>query len=457
MRLFTFRRTLHALCGAAIIVCVFSVPTATQNCDWGQATLYTNEWYDPGQELWGVYAEGTDLASGCCIHLYGTAIAAETAAGSYYAEGETAAELIEALDGGGSVEGEAAYIVGCLCANAVVANPVVPVSLQLPDPTISLSSSNQREAAKPLHILALKDTEDVVLNATLTPSGANPAMITWSGGIPGSSNLQRRLQTGTVGTFEVSASIPGQTILFTIHVIDATTPEASQVNASKDHDFGGWEGPVVGCGNECFGWVYLRAISQPSVARPEYSVLPYFSGDRWVFRLEWVRHFYYWGWRDPNFRIDLPVGNLSPFPLAEPLDEWGSRDQAREDFRTNTPIAPLIGPSRTRYWARWVTVFHETFHKDDFYTNYWRPAMDAFESTAIEQDGHMDVDVVFNCLIPATMTGTAAKAFRTPAWDATITTYHETAYGIYAAMDGSELRAHGASNPEYETIRSQIP
>ena len=144
------------------------------------------------------------------------------------------------------------------------------------------SASRTQEFGKPTHVIALINTGDVVINATLARSDADPAVITWSGGTPGSSNRQRLVSTSSPDTFDITVTVPGQSpVALTIHVLDATPPPYNTV-AGKWPVEAGINRPAVpeGLLRPDVHGNWLRRHRAPGVL-----VAPYFSADRWVFQL----------------------------------------------------------------------------------------------------------------------------------------------------------------------------
>jgi hypothetical protein len=78
--------------------------------------------------------------------------------------------------------------------------------------------------------------------------------------------------------------------------------------------------------------------------------------------------------------------------------------------------------------------------------------MDLFESTDVEGSS---VLVIYDCNNSSTTTGSAVVAGKTSTWNSQIATRHLNA--DQAESTSSEACAHGISNSEFLTIRSQIP
>ena len=109
---------------------------------------------------------------------------------------------------------------------------------------VSIVSANAtQEVGKATHVIALIGTGDVVIDAALAQSDADPAVITWSGGTPGPSNRQRLVSTSSPDTFDITVTVPGQSpVALTIHVLDATPPPYNTVAGKWPVD-GGYQPP----------------------------------------------------------------------------------------------------------------------------------------------------------------------------------------------------------------------
>ena len=323
------------------------------------------------------------------------------------------------------------------------------------EPTVSITPvSRTKEVDKPTHFIALTNTGDVVINATLTPSGIDPTVITWSGGVQGASNRQRLVNTSSANTFHITATVPEQSpVMVTIHVLDATGPPPNSEAGMWPVD-GGYQPP--NCPKGCFGQTFME-IGFDGIVRPSYAVSPYFSADRWVFRLDRVRHVYRWFVQPSGFKIELPQADPATLPLIAGLNLEQSLKEARLDFDTRTRISPTNptglpeGPDRKYYWVQSIARNHELAHIYNFYANWWRPAMDLFERIDVEGSG---VSVVFDCTNLATTTGAAAIASRISDWDAQVSHRHTTAYDQHAPT--AEAYAHMITNPQYEPIAEAL-
>ena len=317
------------------------------------------------------------------------------------------------------------------------------------------SAGTTHEFGKPTHAIALINTGNVVIDATFAPIwDADPAVITWSGGTPGSSNRQRLVSTSSPDTLRLTATVPGQSpVVLTIHVLDATPPPYNAVAGKWPVD-GGYQPPR--CPDGCFGQTFMD-IGDDGIVRPAYSVAPYFSADRWVFQLNWVRHVYRWFVQPSGFRIDLSQGDPPAFPLIPGMTLTQSLAEARLDLDTRPRMSPRnptglpMGPDRYFYWVESIAWNHERAHIYNFYANWWQPAMDILERIDVEGT---EVAVVFDCTNRATTTGRAAIASKTSDWDAQVSRRHTTAYDQHAPT--AEAYTHTITNPQYEPIFAEL-
>jgi hypothetical protein len=311
--------------------------------------------------------------------------------------------------------------------------------------TVSLAATGTQEVGKSSHYISLINTGNVTITATLSPAGTDPSVITWSGGSAGSDNLHRVVSTSSAGDTNVTASVGSQSVSVRIHVINATTPPAAAIDASKTYSNGG---TVSTNGN--FG--RLVTLNTPEgVYYPTYGVNAYFASDRWVFRVQSISHSYKLGINSLG-KIDLPNGNPASFPLAPGLNLQQSHTRARSDLDT-TGLPPGQGLSRTSYWVQFITEDHKAYHIIDYYSStYWLNYMGLFESQDVEASS---VNVIFNCDDNTTTTGSAAITKKTSTWDTAMSNRHDQTFTAFSP--GAETRAHNYSNPEYVPIRNAIP
>ena len=310
--------------------------------------------------------------------------------------------------------------------------------------SVDLSANTTKEVGKDDHYLKLKNSGDVIVTATLTPS-VDPSVISWSGGTPGADNLHRVVSSDTPGDYDISALVNGAVCkTIRIHVIDASAAPAAGVDAPKTCQLAGTANPG---GN--FGLTVVT-IGQQGVTRPDYNVDPYFSTDRWVFRVRDITHGYKLGINSQG-RIDLPTGNPTPFPLVSGMNLTQSHARARSDLDTAGLVA--IGPPRVSYWVEFITQAHEEEHVNRFYSApFWTYHMGLFESDDVEAS---TVYVIYDCANSATVTGSGAVNSKTAAWNTAVTDRHNAADA--AEIGGSEVHCHGVSNPMYVPIWSAIP
>lgn len=309
---------------------------------------------------------------------------------------------------------------------------------------VDLTASGVQETGKPTHYLNLVSSGDATVTATLKPPSTDPSIISWTGGSPGADNLHRLVSSATLASVDVTVSVGGSPCATVrVHMINANSPPAA-VDAPKTWNLGGTANPG---GN--FGLTVVT-IGQQGVVRPTYSIDPYMDKNKWVFRVHSIAHDYKIGVNSQG-KIDLPVGNPVPFPLAAGMDLVQSHTRARSDLYTTGLSA--TGPPRVSYWVQNITQAHEQAHVDRFYSApFWLQHMDLFESADVEASS---VFVPFDCSTSGSMTGAAAVSSMTSTWDAAITTRHQAADS--AEIGGSEAATHALSNPMYVPIWSAIP
>jgi hypothetical protein len=314
-------------------------------------------------------------------------------------------------------------------------------SLSLDPPTPSVV----QEVGKSNHFLILKGTGDYKIKLTLSPF-IDPTTVhpIWSGGSPGANEFERIVSSSVAGDQTITATVEARSVSQVIHIIAATTPPTAAVDAPKTYSYGG---PITVLSGQ-FGRTAFSI--GPEVAPPAYVVDPYFSQDRWVFRLRNVTHSYKQS-VDGHGRIDLPSGNPNPFPLAPGLDLFQSHARARDDLDTSGLVN--TGPIRTSYWVEFISRNHENEHVNRFYSSlFWLRHMDLFESDDVEATS---VNVIFDCNDSSTTTGSAAVAKKKSGWDTAIAMRHEDADD--AEAPNSEQAVHAITNPQYVPIRNAIP
>jgi hypothetical protein len=325
-------------------------------------------------------------------------------------------------------------------ASSDVIEPSSPVQVV----SVSLTATGTQEVGKPTHYISLKDSENVTITATLSPANTDPSMITWSGGSAGADNLHRIVSTNAASDTDITATVAGHSSTVRIHVIDAQVPPAS-TPAQMNFLNGGTLTPPAGI----FGFTSLRDPAY-GTGNPTYVVDPYFSFDKWVFRLQSVTHTYRQGIQSLG-RIDLPNGNPPTFPLAPGMNLTQSHQEARDDLDVTGLTS--TGPRRRSYWVSTVTQDHEDFHVNDFYSNtYFFNYMGLFQTEDVEG---ASVYVVFNCNDNTTTTGSAAITKMTATWNTAIANRFSQAAAAFAP--GAETRAYSGTNGGYVPIRNAIP
>jgi hypothetical protein len=325
------------------------------------------------------------------------------------------------------------------------------VAIFVPPPTVSLTATGSRELGKSTHYISLTNTGNVTITATLNPPNADPNLITWTGGSPGSNNLTRVISTSGASDTTVTASVASSnSASVVIHVVDATPPPPAAVDSARSFSFAGTIIPTA----DKFGQTVFLDTSL-GVGYPTYTINAHLSNDRWFFRVRDIQHSYKKGTKD-RMRTDLPNGNPPVFPpplLAPTMTLEQSHTEARIDFDT-TGLADMGGgPRRMYYWVKTIAELHEDFHVTDFYTVYWLAAMGLFESNDVESSTQY---IIFDCNNPQTTTAPAVVDSRKNTFLSDMRTRFDKALNDDFAP-GMEVRAHNFSNPLYVPIRAQIP
>jgi hypothetical protein len=326
-------------------------------------------------------------------------------------------------------------------------------------PTLTLTATGTAEVGKPTHFISLVNTGNVEITAIVNPPGA--AAVTWTGGAAGADALHRVVDSAIAGTWVIGASIPSANAAVSIHVVDATPPPGGTATlahtAAVNIPMASWA--------QYSSWGINNNGGALGIPYPDFNVDFYFSGDRWVFALRDVTGHSGIGVLAPGApgragapSIDLPVGNVNPFPQVAGMNNQQSRNQARSDLDTAglvpQPGGGETGPPRFYYSVVNITQAHEDYHLNDFYGNFWPQEMAKFESIDVEAAA---AAVIYNCSFPNTTTGAAAKAPKMAGWETQLRIRHNDAFGVFNLNNAAERRAHTFSNPMYIPIRNAIP
>lgn len=315
----------------------------------------------------------------------------------------------------------------------------------------TLSFTGSAEAGQPMHSVNAKGSGNVTVTANVTPSWMDPSIITWTNGTQGATNLQRVVPRSTQGDTSIRAAIGSSQVgTVLVHVVDATEAPAAANNAPKTWSLGktivppSYPGLTVFAGDE-------------GITEPTYQFTPHLSGNRWVFRLGEISHRYAQGinpaWGGGPTRVDLPVGDVLPFPIGSGLSTTQQAyDTARSDLNTSGLVA--VGPARTRYWVRSITQNHENEHVNRFYSApFWLQEMNAFE-TYLETNAAAAKE--FSCFSPYWADAATAKStIQSTVLDPEMVSRHSIANSRERA--DSERETHNITNPQYIPIHSAIP
>ena len=118
---------------------------------------------------------------------------------------------------------------------------------------------------------------------------------------------------------------------------------------------------------------------------------------------------------------------------------------------TPPAVGAATGPPRASFWSSPITLAHENAHVAHFYSPpFWEAFMRTAETTIEAPANNVNVDHT----IPATMSEAAVITAAAAANQATIDAQHAAADA--AEIGGSEVFAHGQSNPMYATLVAQI-
>jgi hypothetical protein len=150
-------------------------------------------------------------------------------------------------------------------------------------------------------------------------------------------------------------------------------------------------------------------------------------------------------------RIDLPYGNMSPFPQIPNWSLVDSHTQARADLDTTGLYG--TGPLRAYYWVQNVTQAHEDYHVSDFYSaTYFPYFMDSFKNTGVESP---NIYVLYDCNNWSTTRSSGALGIENASFSQGVQDAFNNTWNAYFPL--MEVRGHSYSNPLYVPIRNAIP
>jgi len=271
-------------------------------------------------------------------------------------------------------------------------------------------------------------TTATVVSSTGAALPANAAR--WSAGRRGANQLERVVSGGGRVVLRVRVGSSSRSV--TIHVVNAAAFAGPVLAAALEHRKIGRSNPGSNFG------LTVVTIGTQGVRRPEFTVNPFLSGAVWRFGVRRIRHGYKIGVASQG-RTDVPsAASVSPARAGRIITDL-----------TPPPAGTPIGPPRSRFWSRRITVAHEQAHVDHFYLPahvFWPPAMRAFEGVVSGTNVNLN---------PATA-NSPSQVLRAQqaAWNTDITARHGGADA--AEIGSSETFAHGVSNPMYTALIASI-
>jgi hypothetical protein len=284
------------------------------------------------------------------------------------------------------------------------------------------------EAAAPDHFVVPRGGGPVIVTATTSAAGQR---VNWTGGSGRPNNLERGVSAGSARTVTLTADTPAnpgaQTI--TVHVLNGV---AAPANVLATLGFSRQPGNPPGLAP--FGLTDVRTNNP--VAR----IRAFVVGNQWVFRVERINH---------RFLLGITGGGNTDIRAAANATA-ANHCAVITDL---TPPAPGVatGPPRAAFWSSTITLAHENAHVAHFYSPpFWEAFMRTAETNIEAAANNVNVDHTN----AATMSEAAVVTGGAVANQATINGQHAAADA--AEIGGSELFAHGQSNPMYTTLVAQI-
>lgn len=284
------------------------------------------------------------------------------------------------------------------------------------------------EASAADHFVAPRGAAPVVVTATTSAAGQR---VSWTGGTARPSNLERSVTGGTARAVTITADTPAdpgaQTIA--VHILGGS---AAPANTPAPLGFSRQPGNPAGLAP--FGLTDVRTNNP--VAR----IRAFVVGNQWVFQVQRIAHRYILGitgGANADIRSATSATNANHCRVVVDL----------------TPPAPgaATGPPRASFWSSPITLAHENAHVAHFYSPpFWEAFMRVAETTVEAVANNVNVDHTNAATLnEATVLTAAAVANQT-----TIDAQHVAADA--AEIGGSEVFAHGQSNPMYTTLVAQI-
>jgi hypothetical protein len=284
------------------------------------------------------------------------------------------------------------------------------------------------EASAADHFVAPRGGGPVVITATTSAAGQR---VSWTGGSARPANLERAVPAGAARTVTITADTPAdpgaQTI--TVHILNGSGAPA---NLAAELAFSRQAGNPPGLAP--FGLTDVRTNNP--VAR----IRAFVVGNQWVFQVQRIAHRYILGITGGG-NVDIRTAGSAT-----------SANHCRVITDLTPPAAGVPnGPPRTAFWSSPITLAHENAHVAHFYSPpFWEGFMRVAETTIEAAANNVNVDHTN----AATMSEAAVVAGGAVANQATIDAQHAAADA--AEIGGSEVFAHGQSNPMYSTLVAQV-
>jgi len=284
------------------------------------------------------------------------------------------------------------------------------------------------EATAADHFVAPRGGGPVVVTATTSAAGQR---VNWTGGTARPSNLERSVSAGAARAVAITADTPAdpgaQTI--TVHILNGTGAPA---NTPAALSFSRQAGNPAGLAP--FGLTDVRTNN------PVVRIRAFVVGNQWVFQVQRISHRYILG---------ITGGANTDIRTA-------ASATAANHCRVITDLTPPAagaanGPPRTTFWSSVITLAHENAHVAHFYSPpFWEAFMRTAETTIEGAASNVNVDHTN----AATLSETAVVGAGAATNQATIDAQHAAADA--AEIGGSEVFAHGQSNPMYTTLIAQV-
>ena len=284
------------------------------------------------------------------------------------------------------------------------------------------------EAGAADHFVVARGAGPVVVTATTSAAGQR---VNWTGGNARANNLERGVPAGAARAIAITADTPAdpgaQSI--TVHILNGSPAPA---NTLAPLSFSRQPGNPPGLAP--FGLTDVRTNN------PVTRIRAFVAGNQWAFQVQRISHRYILG---------ITGGGNTDIRTAASATR-ANHCQVITDL-TPPAAGAANGPPRTAFWSSTITLAHENAHVAHFYSPpFWENFMRVAENTIEAPANNVNVDHTN----AATMSEAAVVAGAAAANQATIDGQHAAADA--AEIGGSEVFAHGQSNPMYATLIAQI-